>query len=280
LAAGLALAGAALWRWHKGDRFYFLCFLWVVAACLPALAVVVRDVASATVAERYLYLPSVGLALAAGGIASAVSVSPPGRWRRAAAVLFAALLAAYAAASFQGALVWRSDRALWTHVTSQEGPSGHALAWANLGRAMMGEGDLDAAERFYARASDPTLTANPGLRANAVNGLGLVLYRRADIANGQNRPQEALRLLAEADGYFSAAAMTDPTMWGYWRNLAATRLLRVEIGANVTGRADRALLERARRDIADGLRAMPGNVELLRLRDDHAALSARLRDRP
>jgi tetratricopeptide (TPR) repeat protein len=168
---------------------------------------------------------------------------------------------------------------LWTHVTSQEVSGRHALGWTNLGIAHLRAGDLDAAERAFVRSIDFAATASPDLRANAVNGLGTVSYRRAEAVYQAGRMEDALRLLAAAEGDFSAAVMTDPTVWGYWRNLAATRLLRVEIGAAVTGRADRALLARAGRDIEEGLRVMPGNDELLRLRAEHDVLSARLRGR-
>ena len=130
--------------------------LWIVVTLLPSMLVAIADISVTAAAERYLYLPSVGLALL---VAIALDA---GRWDRAAASGMAAglVLALLATATILRNRVWHDEIALWSDVTRQE--QAFALPYLNLGLALADAGRLDEAGVAYQRGLEaratPTVT--------------------------------------------------------------------------------------------------------------------------
>lgn len=127
----------------------FLGMMWVMIALLPVagIAVVLQP---AMLAERYLYLPSVGVALAAGaGLVLAVRALSMSQRR----VLMAGLVLVLALAMFasgERSLIWHDDVVLMSRMISDA--PGAVTGYMNLGAALERLGRNDEASRAYRRA--------------------------------------------------------------------------------------------------------------------------------
>ena len=136
LALGL-IAGAALvlrWVHHPAVR---LGFGWFVVSLLPVLHLVPLW---ADLADRFAFVPSVGLALCAAG---AFDLALGARRARPVVAVGALLLVVYGAGSVLESRSWASDLALWSHAVEMAPDS--SLAQANLGVVRLGEGRPDQA---------------------------------------------------------------------------------------------------------------------------------------
>jgi tetratricopeptide (TPR) repeat protein len=227
LAAALAALGGLAWGAlaRRSPAPVRAGSLWLLLSLLPIANLV--PIPSAPVAERYLYVPALGLAVlgAAGWRALA------GRWGRAATVLAALLLAALGVRAAVRTTAWFDDRRLFESMVASD--PGNASAHYNLGTLRAGSGDLAGAIGAWEAA----VAANPR-HAGAHNNLGnayamtgrtglarahyetvrsldpgeaMPLYNLARIAEMEGRPAEAARLYAEyarADG-----ASADPRRW-------------------------------------------------------------------
>lgn len=132
-------------------------------------------------ADRYLYVPMIGVACAAAaGLAWAWARRP-----RLTLLVSGAALAALAGASIARQGVFASELALWTDTVAKTPSS--ITAQDNLGWAYLEAGRLDEAERQFAR----TLQATRGREADAHAGLALTL-------EAAGRPAEAVQALARA----------------------------------------------------------------------------------
>lgn len=149
-SAALAALAFALWRWRAGFSLYLLAALWFGATLAPALLVTVLQDSPFAAAERYLYLPSIGLSLWAG---AALAQSREKRWNTALLAGIAALCLAYGYGTVQRIGVWKNGRALWENaVRNDPGGRGAAYAFNNLGAALQREGNSDAALSNYRKA--------------------------------------------------------------------------------------------------------------------------------
>ena len=209
-STGLALAGLVLGaavlglvalalarRTHGAEAFAGALFLLTLA---PALVVAVRTIAATPLAERYLYLPSAGIALLAGFLLErAAAIRSPAPARRVAAatlgpVLLVALVAAPATVLRQQ--VWRNDLAFWTDAAARA--PGVALVQSALGTALVRAGQAEAGEARFRRALE--VAERPPERAEARANLGSLFaqQRRWDEAIAQFRaaladgPQNAI----------------------------------------------------------------------------------------
>jgi tetratricopeptide (TPR) repeat protein len=151
----LVIAGAgfvwACWRWKHGQPVWALSFLWFGFTLAPSLAIALRRISEAPLAERYLYLPSLALSFVIGAVLSAGlkarSIRLP------AVVMVFAVACAYGYGTVLRGLVWQNNIALWSDTVEKEPESG--LAWGHLGKAYMetkGSIDLDKALECYEKA--------------------------------------------------------------------------------------------------------------------------------
>lgn len=170
VAATLALAGLAAWKWREGRRVLALAGIWYFAALSPVLYVAVRSVASAPIAERYLYLPSAGVCLLAG-----VAVAHLARreaLRKPLAAVLGLMLAAFLAANYVTIPVWADEMRFWKTVTSQPCSDDHALGWVNLAELTRQRGDLEAARVDFEKALSDGMISNLVQMRLALHGLG------------------------------------------------------------------------------------------------------------
>jgi len=251
-AAGLVLLGALLALAWKARRDLPGVALGVAIFLLGLLPVSNLVPMTFQVNDRYLLLPSFGLALAVWGYAGALegrAVMQRALWGVA---LFAAL--ACGVVSFRYAGAWRSDRALWERATAVQ-PDAY-YAWMKRGETERDAGRFVEAGRSYDRA----IALEPGL-VPARGGRMLDCLARTDATQGRAAPGAPARL-ALAGGYAAA--------WGDARAVldAASRLF----GAGYDDCAFDALLEATtfRPPLADDLILAVANDWLLHARPDRA----------
>ncbi|MSP63148.1 MAG: hypothetical protein EXR72_22985 [Myxococcales bacterium] len=165
LVTTAALATAILLGVRTRRAGLWLGAAWFVAALLPVLHIIPI---SATFADRYALVPSVGLALAfAAGLAAL-----PARFQRLALALAGASTVVLAAASWLQEPMWRNRVVLWRTAVDLEPMCG--LAHGNLGAVLFHDGQLEESVRELERAAKLGHLL-PGLeteRALALDALG------------------------------------------------------------------------------------------------------------
>lgn len=185
-AAGIALLGLAAAAWSgRARREIVLPLAVIVAFLLPVLAA--NSIGGSNFSERYLYLPSIGLAWLAGGLAVWLAGVVPVRARRVAAAAGLAILAALGVAAWARAEVYRSDLTLFRAAVRTTPYS--EIARNNLGMALFNRGRSDEAEREYKEALRLDPRAVPPL-AN----LAVLREKRGDLAGAEAAFEKVLRL--------------------------------------------------------------------------------------
>jgi Tfp pilus assembly protein PilF len=185
-AAGAVLLGLAAAAWSGRARREIVLPLAVsVAFLLPVLAA--NSIGGSNFSERYLYLPSIGLAWLAGGLAGWLATVLPARARRISAAVGLALIAALGAAAWARAELYRSDLTLFRAAVRTTPHS--EIARNNLGMALFNRGRNDEAEREYKEALRLDPKAVPPL-AN----LAVLREKRGDIAGAEAIFEKVLRL--------------------------------------------------------------------------------------
>lgn len=125
---------------------------WFAAALLPTSILLVR---SDPVSDRLLYLPMVGIALVAAGLASRMGSKVA---RPAAMLCIGAVLFGMALLTWQRNVQYQSELALWQDAVDKN--ASNPRAHVNLGVAYEAQGEFDRAESAYRAA----LGLRPGLR--------------------------------------------------------------------------------------------------------------------
>ncbi len=184
-AGAVALAGLLALAWRRRELATPVALL--VAPLVP-MALAAARLGEAP--DRYLYLPSLGLAWLAGAGLHALWTG--GGARRAVAVVAAApLLAGYGATWWTRLPDWRDDAALFGAALRVD--PGDALGNLTLGALAARQGRLDEA----ARRLDAALARDPG-SVRALNSLAVVHLRRGEVPAALARAREAVAL---APGY-------------------------------------------------------------------------------
>lgn len=172
----VAWAGLLVLAWRKGRMLEAFGLGWIAVAFLPVSNLLFST--GVLLAERTLYLPSVGLALAAG---AALARLPESRLR----LILPLLVLAGGIRSALRVPVWRDDLAVTQSILvdspeSYRGPARMAMTYQSHRQPAQALGALREAARIYDR--DPTL-----------------FIAAADAAITLGRPRFADTLLAQAD---------------------------------------------------------------------------------
>lgn len=172
LAALLALfvtLGLGVWSWRRRPAISIGIAIFVVAILpvsnLPFLI-------GTIMAERVLYLPSLGFCLLLAVAVTAVAARP--QWSLLAVGAFGLLLVGYGARTIVRNRDWRSNATIFS-ATARTSPKS-ADAHAYLGHNLVGRGDLSGARREFERSLEiyPTYSY-------ALIGLGVVLEKQGHI---------------------------------------------------------------------------------------------------
>lgn len=187
---------AALWMGRREPRLGFLVFWWPVTL-LPCLDI--RQLSVPLLADRFSYIPSVGLclALAFAGLVLAPAQIPSANAMRLGATSLAGVLLFWAIRSYLAVPVWRDGQTLMRH-SLQQSPEAAPLHIVQGWILEYEKGDLDASEREFRMAlelNDASLRPLSLVTYNATIGLGQIAYRRGQAGVALKHFEDAVRLL-------------------------------------------------------------------------------------
>jgi protein O-mannosyl-transferase len=175
----LAILGRRKYPW------LLVGWLWYLGMLVPAIGIL--QVGSQAQADRYTYLPQIGLCLALAWTAADWCAGV--RLRRLALGISSALIVvALLFCAHRQTAYWRNSESLWTHTLACTADS--LTARINLGNALLDQGQVAEAMVHYQRAlqlrpDDP--------EANVSFGYGLVQQRKPDNAAGYFQRALALK---------------------------------------------------------------------------------------
>jgi tetratricopeptide (TPR) repeat protein len=184
LALGLAAVTAAVVRVAATRPYLIVGWLWYLGTLVPVIGLV--QVGMQARADRYMYVPLVGLAIMlAWGAADLLSQRRLGRLSLAATA--AATLTALGVCAWIQVSHWRDTIAL--HERAIAVTEGNFVAHHDLASALLAAGRLEPAKQHYAEAA----RLKPRW-ANAQIGLGDVLLQEGDMPAAIERFESALQL--------------------------------------------------------------------------------------
>jgi tetratricopeptide (TPR) repeat protein len=148
LAAGLLIATTWIVFTLRQNRPYLLVgWLWYLIMLLPVIGIV--EVGLQGHADRYTYLPQVGLYIALTWLAGDISASLRYRKEILATVEIGAVIV-LSACAWKQTTYWRSSETLWTHTLAVT--TDNDVALTNLGTSLMERGQLDDALSYFQSA--------------------------------------------------------------------------------------------------------------------------------
>lgn len=185
VSAALALlAATALALWLRRERPYLLVgWLWFLGMLVPVLGLV--QVGMQARADRYMYLPQIGLTIALAWLASDLAKSA--RSRRLVAAAATAVIAALTVTAHAQTRHWRDTETLFLHAVAVTRDNGVAYQW--LGSERLRRGAIDEAEQAFREAT----RLNPGW-ATPQRGLADVHAERGEWREAILGYERALRL--------------------------------------------------------------------------------------
>jgi len=148
LAAGLLIATTWIVFTLRQNRPYLLVgWLWYLIMLLPVIGIV--EVGLQGHADRYTYLPQVGLYIALTWLAGDISASLRYRKEILATVGIGTVIV-LSACAWKQTTYWRSSETLWTHTLAVT--TDNDVALTNLGTSLMERGQLDNALSYFQSA--------------------------------------------------------------------------------------------------------------------------------
>jgi len=133
--------------WRKTYPFLIMGWFWFLGMLVPMIGLV--QVGLQSRADRYTYLPQIGLCIVATWGAAELF----GRWRhgRALAAITALLMVTtLGARTYNEIWYWQNSETLWKHAI--ENTSQNSVAQNSLGTVLLEKGDLEQAVRHYEEA--------------------------------------------------------------------------------------------------------------------------------
>jgi tetratricopeptide (TPR) repeat protein len=186
---------------RKSRPYLVTGWLWYLSMSLPIIGII--QVGSQAHADRYTYLPHIGLYL----IVAWGAVDLVAQWRKRGQVLRRAgliLILALAWEAWRQTAYWRDSKSLWTHTLAVT--SDNYVAHNNLGLALQASGQLDDAIFHYQKA----VQTNPGVARHNVgialahNNLGYALVQKGLLGDAIFHFKRALALSPDfANAYYN-----------------------------------------------------------------------------
>jgi tetratricopeptide (TPR) repeat protein len=256
-----AVVGAGVVAWRRGSRQLVWLLLWTGLTLAPSLAIPLK-LPAVPVAERYLYVPSVGFCLLVGygaALASCAVVRRPLRITLAAAGTVTLVVAAVATMHRNG--VWHDNLSLWRDTAAKNTTDG--LPLRSLATAYLNLGDHANATEYFERALQ---------RRNDPHGLLVIHNNLGSLALQEHK-------VDEAEGHYETALRIDPNSPDALFNLgliALTRAIRERDAGDTAATREQATLGRGRFERALQLNPRDPDThvalgQVLALLDDPAA---------
>jgi tetratricopeptide (TPR) repeat protein len=179
----LAITAAAL---HFGKRRPYLLtgWLWYIVMLAPVIGIV--HVGSQSRADRYMYVPLVGLSIAAVWMVADWADSRP-RFERPLAAAAGLLLLLYGGLAYRQTAYWRDSHTLFEHTLSVT--TDNPIIQNNLGIVLYGERNYAAAAEHYRQAFTISSTFS-----EAHYNLGLTLAAMSQFAAAVAQYRDALAI--------------------------------------------------------------------------------------
>lgn len=175
----MAISLAVLAQW-KNRSYLLVGWLWYLGMLVPASGFV--QISYYAHADRYTYLPEIGVAIAIAWLAAELKIS-----RLAMAALATPIIGALMICAWIQTGYWKNSETLWAHTLACT--SDNYVAHNNLGLALAQENDLEGAISEF-RASLSIKSKN----AQALNGLGNALAEQGHIEQAIAQFQAALQI--------------------------------------------------------------------------------------
>lgn len=200
MAAGLfLLALTALVLWLAARRPYLLVgWFWYLGTLVPVIGLV--QVGSQAMADRYTYVPLIGIFLALVWAGGDLALALPGRAARVGAALAVGLLLlGCVVRTWEQLGTWHDQRTLWEHAVRVTRPD--YFTHDVLGMIYYQAGEWQKAHEQFRRAVELNPTS-----AQARNSLGMAKLALGDAAGAATHLAEAVRLRPErADAHHNLA---------------------------------------------------------------------------
>ncbi len=180
----LVLITAVLFALRQKHPCYLVGWLWYLGMLAPMIGFI--QAASVARADRYTYLPQIGLYLSLTWAAADLCAG----WRHRRAVLGgcgAVILVALMFCARTQVSYWQNSESLWTHTLACT--SDNLIAYNNLGDALADKGRVDEAIRQFQEA----LRLDPG-DAKTYNNLGAAFDKKGQIDEAIRQYQKARQL--------------------------------------------------------------------------------------
>ncbi len=169
----------------RNRRPYLLVgWLWYLGMLVPAIGFI--QISYYAHADRYTYLPGIGLALAGTWAVGDWSIG----WQQRRVVLgglMAAVIGALMVCAWIQTRYWKNSETLWTHTFACT--TGNYVAHYNLGLALDHKGRVDEAITHYQKALE--INAD---NAEAHNNLGTALFEKGKVDEAIVHYQETLKI--------------------------------------------------------------------------------------
>jgi tetratricopeptide (TPR) repeat protein len=247
LAAGLLVVVSWLaWRWRNQKPYLLVGWLWYLGTLVPVIGIV--QVGRQALADRYVYLPFIGLFVAVVWLLADAVPKPAAR-----AILAPAACAAllyFGALTYWQTGFWRDSLTLFnralevTHnnymaennvgmVYSEAGQTDLAFAHFreaerirpkfglphyNLGVCYRAKGDLPTAQKEFEAAIE--YSVDPVELVQSHHNLGIVLYEQGELDEAKKELQAALALFPDKENSLLALGMVDFRQGNYALSIA------------------------------------------------------------
>ncbi len=187
LAALAVLAGIsyAAYIWREKRPWLLAGWLWYLGMLAPVFGIAL--VGGRAHADRYTYLPQIGLALMASWAAAEISASWSHR-RLLASFAAGGVLAASVVATRAQTAYWHDSKTLWNRDLACIGPS--SAAYINLGNDLLENGRPEEAIAYFLKA----LAIKPN-SVEAYTDIGSALSREGRLDEAISEYQKALEVL-------------------------------------------------------------------------------------
>jgi tetratricopeptide (TPR) repeat protein len=178
------LTAGAVWGAWRGQRWLAVGWFWYLGTLLPTIGLI--QVGSQVMADRFLYLPQIGLCVAGvWGAAHLAGLWPDRRWLS--GLGGALLVAGLMACAWQQTSYWRNSETLLTRTLACT--ARNSMAHYNLGLDLASRGQVDDAIAHFQQA----LEIKPDF-AGAHNNLGVALAGRGQVDAAMTHFRKALEL--------------------------------------------------------------------------------------
>jgi protein O-mannosyl-transferase len=165
----------------KGYNAIGFSLIWIPVTLIPSLLVALSDMASAPVAERYLYIPSAGICLLLG--CAFVYPGKNSAGNKVSLALAFLLAGSYLLFTVNRQAVWRDRLSLWGD-TAEKSPLS-SIPHINYGLALLDAGRENEALRELLKNFDKGVIINDSGRSITANNIGVVYISKEDIPDAE-----------------------------------------------------------------------------------------------